>query len=100
VVVGSVLLGGFSALPRVLSRQAPRRSFNADGRPAHHASRAGGPPSTAVENATLVIEEGIICRVSAENPTLRDCGTVFEAEGGCDPGFVDTHCHGDALRDI
>ncbi|MDB6168494.1 MAG: hypothetical protein JWM88_1358 [Verrucomicrobia bacterium] len=56
-------------------------------------------PESVLENATLVIERGVIRDViPGRTETRSDDGATFDATGSViGPGFIDPHCHGDGV---
>src|SRR6185369_9397015 len=56
-------------------------------------------PSSVLEDATIVVKNGIINEVMTESTRIpADCAEIINADGlVIGPGFIDPHCHGDGL---
>lgn len=52
-------------------------------------------PDQELENAAVLVENGIVKRIFAEGDTLPATDKIMDAQGAMTvPGFIDVHCHG------
>lgn len=58
-------------------------------------------PDIEIENASLVIEDGLIVKIIEPGTPLPQADWVYDADGRMVmPGFIDIHCHGAGGMDV